>query len=71
MIYETDKLAGTRDLLRGTLREALEDMANSDVQSDPDDKTGTSADDLGLAELVPDGETSALDPAVTTGTDDQ
>ena len=71
LVYETDSLAGTRDLLRGTLREALEDLASSDVQPDTDDKTGASPDDIGLADLAPDGETRALDPATATGTDDQ
>ncbi len=71
LVYETGNLAGTRDLLRGTLRDVLEDLANSDVQSDPDDKTGTDPDDIGLTDPAPDGEDGAPDPAATAGADDQ
>ena len=71
LIFETDNLAGTRDLLRATLREALEDIVNSDVQPDPDDKTGTNPDDFGFADLAPDGDEGALDPAPATGADNQ
>ena len=71
LVYEQDNLAGTRDLLRGTLREVLEDMASSDVQPESNDRTGTNPEDIGLADLAPDGEEGALDPAPTAGTDDQ
>lgn len=71
LVHEQDNLAETRDLLRGTLRDVLEDLANSDVQPNPDDKTGANPDDLGLADPAPDGEEGTPDPAATTGTDDQ
>ena len=67
LVYETDNLAGTRDLLRAILREALEDLATSDVQPDSE----TNPDDLGLADLAPDSEEGAGNPAPTAGTDDQ
>ncbi len=71
LVYETDTLAGTRDLLRGTLRDVLEDLANSNVQPDADDKTGTIPDNIGITDLAPDGETGAFEPATTSGNDDQ
>jgi len=63
LVHEQGNLAGTRDLLRATLREALEDLANNDVQPNPDS--------IGIADLAPDGEEGALGPAATAGTDDQ
>lgn len=70
-VHDQRSVAGTRNLLRGSLREALEDLANSDVQPDPDDKTDANPEDSGLADPAPDGETSPANAAATTGADDQ
>ena len=67
LVYETDSLARTRDLLRRTLRDVLEDLANSNVQPDSENNP----DNIGIADLAPDGETGAFEPATTTGDDDQ
>lgn len=71
LVHEQDNLARTRDLLRGSLREVLEDLANSDVQPDTDDETGANPEDLGIADPAPDGEEGAFEPSTTAGTDDQ
>jgi len=71
LVHEQGNLAGTRDLLRSALREVLEDLANSDAQPDPDDKTGTNPEDSGVTDLAPDGEEGALDSAPAAGTDNQ
>jgi len=67
LVHEQDSLGGTRNLLRATLREVLEDLANSDVQPD----TETNSEDIGIADPAPDSEEGALDSATTTGVDDQ
>jgi len=67
LVYETDTLAGTRDLLRRTLRDVLEDLANSNVQPD----TENNPEDIGITDLTPDGATGSFEPAATTGDDDQ
>lgn len=70
-VHEQGTLAGTRDLLRATLREALEDLADSDVHPDPEDETASNPDDIGLADPAPDSEDGAPDPAAAAGPDDQ
>ncbi|NOX74090.1 MAG: terminase small subunit, Nu1 [Alphaproteobacteria bacterium] len=62
-IHAEGSLAETRNLLSVNLREALEDLANSDVQPD--------IEDSGLAGPAPNGETGTGKPAATTGVDDQ
>jgi len=74
-IHIAASLAETRDLLSVNLREALEDLANSDVEpeknSETDSETGTNSEDSGLADLAQNCETGAGNPAATAGTDDQ
>jgi len=74
-VHIAASLAETRDLLGVNLREALEDLANSDVQPETDDiedsETGPDPEDSGLTGSAPDGETGAGNAAATSGTDDQ
>jgi len=67
LVHEQDNLAGTRGLLRATLREALEDLANSDVQPD----RNTVPDGIGVTDPGPDSEKSIGRAAPAAGTDDQ
>ncbi len=62
-VHSVSSLAETRNLLSANLREALEDLANNDVQPDIEDSghTGPEAD----------SETGAGNPAATTRADDQ
>jgi phage terminase Nu1 subunit (DNA packaging protein) len=70
-VHAIASLAETRNLLGKGLREALEDIANSNVQPETDNESGTDPEDRGIADLAPDGETGAGNAATTTGTDDQ
>lgn len=66
-VYAAGSLADTRKLLGKTLRAALEDLANSDVQPE----RNVAPDDIGLIDPQPDSETGAGSAAPATGTDDQ
>lgn len=70
-VHSVSSLVETRALLGASLREALEDLANSDVQPDTDDETGTDPEDSGLIGPAPDGETGAGNAAATTRADDK
>jgi phage terminase Nu1 subunit (DNA packaging protein) len=62
-VHALASLAETRNLLGKSLREALEDLANSNVQPD--------LEDSGLTDPEADGKAGAGNPATTTGTDNQ
>ena len=70
-VHALASLSETRNLLGANLREALEDLANSDVQPDTDDETGPDPEDSGFIDPAPDGETGAGNAASSTGADDQ
>jgi len=70
-VHSVSSLAETRNLLSVNLREALEDLVNSDVQPETDSETGADPEDSGLADLASNGETGAGNAAPTTGADDQ
>ena len=70
-VHIAANLTEARNLLSVNLREALEDLANSDVQPETDSETGADPEDSGLADLAPNGETGAGNPAATAGADDQ
>ncbi len=57
----------TRNLIRATVREVLDDLAETHVQPDPE----AEPDPDGIAAPAPDGETSAGNAASSTGADDQ
>ena len=69
-VHALASLSETRNLLGANLREALEDLANSDVQPDTDDETGPDPEGSGFIDPAPDGETGAGNAASSTGTDD-
>ena len=66
-VYAAGSLADARDLLGASLRAALEDLANSDVQPE----RNTDPDDIGITDPGPDSETGTGRAAPATGTDDQ
>jgi len=66
-VHAAGSLADTRKLLGKSLRAALEDLANSDVQPE----RNAAPDDIGLIDPEPDSETGAGSAAPATGTDDQ
>jgi len=66
-VYAAGSLADTRKLLGKSLRAALEDLANSDVQPE----RNATPDDIGLIDPEPDGKAGAGSAAPATGTDDQ
>jgi len=70
-VHIAANLTEARNLLSVNLREALEDLANSDVQPETDSETGADPEDSGLADLAPNGEAGAGNPAATAGVDDQ
>ena len=73
LVHEQTTVGDTRNLIRATVREVLDDLAETHVQPDPDaepDPAGV-ADPDGIATPAPDGETSAGNAASSTGTDDQ
>ena len=70
-VHIAASLAETRNLLSVNLREALEDLANSDVQPETDGTSGADPEDSGFTDIAPDGETGAGDITSATGTDDQ
>ncbi|MBK45026.1 MAG: terminase small subunit, Nu1 [Roseovarius sp.] len=63
--------AGVRDVIRGAIRESLEELAESDVRPGRDDNADIGADPAGDGGPAPDGVrgTEGADPA--TGDDDQ
>ena len=74
-VHIVTSLAETRNLLSASLREVLEDLANSDVppetDTNVDSETGTDPEDSGLIDPAPDGETGTGNAAPTAGVDDQ
>jgi len=74
-VHIAASLAETRTLLSVNLRDALEDLANSDVQPETDDiedsKSDPNSEDSGLADLAQNCETGAGNATPTSGTDDQ
>ena len=64
-------LAETRNLLSVNLREALEDLANSDVEPEANSETGADPEDSGLTDLAKNCETGAGNASATSGADDQ
>lgn len=70
-VHTLASLAETRNLLGKSLREALEDLANSNVQPETDNESGADPEDSGITDLAPDTETGAGNPATTTGADNQ
>ena len=70
-VHIAASLAETRDLLSINLRDALEDLANSDVEPEKNSETGANPDDPGLADLAQNCETGAGNASATSGADDQ
>lgn len=73
LAHEQTTVGNTRNLIRATIREVLDDLAETHVQSDPEaepDPAGV-ADPAGLAEPAADGDPGASNPASTAGADDQ
>lgn len=66
-VHAAGSLANTRNLLSASLRAALEDLANSDVQPE----RNTDPDDIGVTDPGPDSETGAEGAAPTAGPDNQ
>lgn len=64
-VFEQSTVGDTRNLIRMTIREVLDDLAQPDVQLE------ASADIDGLPDLEADGGDGAEGAAPTTGTDDQ
>lgn len=63
--------AGVRDVIRGAIREALEELAESDVRLKREDDEDTGADSAGDDGAAPDGAEFAEGTDATAGADDQ
>jgi phage terminase Nu1 subunit (DNA packaging protein) len=70
-VHALASLAETRNLLGKSLREALEDLANSNVQPETASESSADPEDRGIADFAPDGETSVGNATSSTGADDQ
>jgi len=69
LVHAETSPAGVRDVIRGAIREALEELAESDVRPERDeDDTAEAAGNGGAA---PDGARGAEGPDAAAGADDQ